>query len=78
MLSGCQALEGCGNKYQCVRYHHFLNSTPYSCFNAHQMCRVSKFVKNDYPYFVPTPEVAMEKLVQLSEEFGLYEWEKSE
>lgn len=72
-LSGCQAFDGCERKYQCARYHRFLHSTPYEGFNAFQTCRVSKFTHNDYPHFVPTPEAAMEELVRLSEELGLYE-----
>lgn len=75
-LSGCQALHGCVRRYQCARYHRFLNSTPYEGFNAYQTCRVSEFTENDYPHFVPIPEVAMEELIRLSEELGLYEWEK--
>ncbi len=51
-LSGCKALMGCEIKNNCVRYHLFLNSTPYEGFNANQTCRLSHFTEKRYLHFV--------------------------
>ena len=73
-FSGCQALNGCEKKTQCLRYERFLDR-PLVGFHAHQQCRVSAFTEKVYPYFIEiTPEVAMKELVRLSEELGLYDY----
>jgi hypothetical protein len=75
MLSGCQALKGCERKDHCWRHQRFLNS-PHQGFHAYQTCRISEFTEKTYPHFVQyTPEAAMEELVRLSEQLGLYEGE---
>ena len=75
ILSGCQALKGCERKDECRRYQHFLNS-PHHGFNAYQTCRISEFTEKAYPHFVQfTPEAAIDELVQLSEQMGLYQEE---
>lgn len=51
IFSGCKALEGCDRKDQCLRYYHYILQ-PFIGFHAHQSCKISKFTKNTYPFFV--------------------------
>ena len=50
--SGCKALEGCDRKESCLRHHIYRGQDGYTGWSAHQMCRLSEFVKNDYLHFI--------------------------
>ena len=53
--SGCKAIEGCDKKHSCLR-HQIYMETGCRSWNAHQMCRLNEFVKNDYRYFIEIKE----------------------
>jgi len=74
-LNGCKALHDCEIKNQCLRYHRFLYQ-PLIGFHAYQSCKISAFTEKRYLHFIKiTPEVALDNLVRLSEELGLYDYE---
>ena len=75
MMTGCKALEGCEKKQDCLRYQVYLDSNGYQGWSAHQQCRVSAFTEKVYPYFIGITSEAMNELVRLSEELGLYDYE---
>lgn len=50
-LSGCQALNGCEKKNECLRYQHFLDH-PLIGFHAYRLCKISLFTENTYPHFI--------------------------
>lgn len=49
--SGCKAIEGCDKKHSCLR-HQIYMETGCRRWNAHQMCRLSEFTDNTYPFFI--------------------------
>ena len=51
-LSGCQALEGCEKKQDCLRYQVYRDSNGYQGWSAYQQRRVSAFTKKVYPFFM--------------------------
>lgn len=51
-FSGCQALNGCEKKKDCLRYQVYLDSNGYRGWSAHQQCRVSEFTEKVYPFFL--------------------------